>query len=187
MKTTPIYILLIIFFLNFDLAWGVIIPLKRQYHLLQTQYCVSDLNKSNYQSISLSYYLNAEEIYHQNKRNSLLLTHRVRLNIGLTNVLAEADYDLGLNFANLSPLYIMPYITLGTNIYSFAYGGGLDLKYMANRELFIVGSLNYRTTEKLFGHTNAQQWYQSGHSVKLGIEFFLFTSKAPPKINYDDY
>lgn len=193
MKTTPIYILLIIFFLNFDLVWGLTIPLPRQYHLWQIQYSFTDIDKSNFQSISLAYYLNSDKVYlnsdkvyRKNVRNSLLLTHRLRLNIGLTKVLAEADYDLGLNFANLSPLHILPYITLGTNIYSFAYGGGLDLKYMANRQLFIVGSLNYRTTEKLFGHTDAQQWYQSGYGVKLGVEIFLYTTGALPK-DYDKY
>lgn len=176
MKTTPIYILLIIFFLNFDLAWGLDdedsdcrITLKPKPHYLQTLYSVINTNNEIFHSINIGYYLNSDDFIKVNMQETIFPIHRIRLNIGLSKVLAEVDYDLGIYITNPGTLHIMPYVTLGTNIYSFGYGGGLDIVIPTRSRFAIVGNLNYRATEKLFGHTDAQQWYQSGFGAKLGI------------------
>lgn len=177
MKTTPIYILLIIFFLNFDLAWGQeeIGCFERQPwapHLIQIQYNVMN-NKEIFHSINIAYYLNSAFLYDSFRYNSLIPTHKLRLNLGLSKVLAEFDYEIGLFFKVSSNFYIMPYLSAGSSIYNYTYGAGTELNYKTKAGVFITGTFHYRASQKLFGQTNAEQWYQSGFGGKIGITGFL--------------
>lgn len=189
MKTTPIYILLLIFFLNFDLAWGTLVDVKQTPHLVQSMYSLNNSDNEYFHSLNVALFLNSEQYLITFRKKDIIPLHRLRLNIGLSKVLTELDYDFGLDLKISKQIDIMPYVTLGTNIYSVGYGGGIDINISTKSRFFITGNLNYRTIEKLFGHTDAQQWYQSGFGAKIGVGFIISTYEDPPVnfYQYDDY
>lgn len=180
MKTTPIYIFLIIFFLNFDLTWGIL-PAPYNSNLLQVEYANRHFDNKYFSSINFALLLNTTKFIRRDDTS-----HKLRLNIGLSQTLAELDYELGKEFEVFRSTTILPYISVGTSIYAISYGVGIDIDYMFNKKWGIVANINYRANEKLLGYTHNSQWYQSGLGIKLGIEYFYAIKIIYPN-NGDDY
>lgn len=180
MKTTPIYILLLIFFLNFNLAFGLGGNI-RDYYIWQGLYSVNKIDDSYLHSFDITYNLGQE---------GYSSPHRLRLNLGVNKVYAQLNYEFG-KYINISKEFkALPYLTLGTNIYSIYYGAGIDFKYQIHlnsvkyidqnkwteirtNSWSLVTNINYNFYERLFGNTNAKQWYQKGLGLKIGIEYNL--------------
>lgn len=180
MKTTPIYILILAFFLNFDLAWGQPSPLELcglgYEGKLYSQLLLSgNKNQDDYFN-SLNYVIFLNEIPGGKfLRNNPIGIHRLRFNIGLSKILTELDYEVGFHSNLYKNVFLMPYFSLGTSIYSLGYGGGVDLNFISNDSFIISSNINYRNSTKLMGNTDAYQWYQSGFGAKLGVSFVLAT------------